>query len=226
MKHRNEYLGRVMGNDEVTYWIEHNLENYLRKNPEDQGEIEHILDYLVSDAAPSRLRSMSYEQAKRGAEKWVAALTKKGNDICETEQDVEVVTECACGNLRWVKLLSKRAYLREGRLMRHCVGSYYGKPVSIYSLRDRQNQPHCTIEVDEGVQQVKGRGNGSIHPKYVSAVLEFVQQFGTIRSSELRYMGYIELPDVAWELIERRYTNIPTITYGGKRYLYIHKEPT
>ena len=37
--------------------------------------------------------------------------------------------------------------------MSHCVASYYGRDVEIYSLRDKKNLPHCTLEKDN---QIKG----------------------------------------------------------------------
>jgi hypothetical protein len=38
--------------------------------------------------------------------------------------------------------------------MSHCVASYYGRDVEIYSLRDNKNLPHCTVEENK---QVKGK---------------------------------------------------------------------
>jgi len=38
--------------------------------------------------------------------------------------------------------------------MSHCVSSYYGRKVAIYSLRDKNNLPHATIEENN---QVKGK---------------------------------------------------------------------
>ncbi|WP_353889043.1 PcfJ domain-containing protein [uncultured Flavobacterium sp.] len=55
-----------------------------------------------------------------------------------------------------VTLKSESSYIREGKLMSHCVGSYYGRDKIIYSLRDSKNNPHCTIEHG---QQIKGKGN-------------------------------------------------------------------
>jgi hypothetical protein len=59
--------------------------------------------------------------------------------------------------------------------MSHCVASYYGRDTVIYSLRDSNNNPHCTIE--DG-NQIKGKGNGSVDPKYIDYVVKFLEKLG------------------------------------------------
>jgi hypothetical protein len=49
---------------------------------------------------------------------------------------------------KFVKLKSKPAFEREGKLMSHCVSGYHGREgIEIHSLRDEKNNPHCTIEI-------------------------------------------------------------------------------
>ena len=225
-----QYIDRCKGNQEVINFINTVVNAHVTKTgQEDQGEIEHILDYLLSDKAPKRLRKMSYEQAKQSAEKWVKSLIKKGNNITETEEDVKRLKMEMPDGFYWVKLKSENAYKREGNLMSHCVASYYGnKHVNIYSLRDANNQPHCTIELQKGAteaNQCKGRGNGEIHPKYISMVLDFFKKKNlTIRESELKYLGYLSFENnkETWKLIEKTFkaSSIKYLTFNGKKYLY------
>ena len=228
----NKYLNPDY-NKEVLTWINSNLKNYLNKvvdevtqNVENQGEIEHILDYLNSNAAPSRLRKMSYNEAKKGAEKWVAALTKKGNDITETESDTVLFKDFNDG-FKIVKLKSEDSYKREGNLMSHCVASYYGKSdCEVYSLRDAVNSPHCTIEIvrdGEYIQQIKGKGNGSIHPKYINYIMTFLKEIGQeVRGSELTNLGYDDVSHISgmWEFLEQNFDGIQFLSFGGTKYLY------
>ena len=213
---------------EVKSWINNNLKNYLKKNPENVGEIEHIIDFLNSDKAPNRLQKASYSEMKSSSEKWMKTLIKKGNNIVETEEDVDLEITFEHG-FRLVKLSSKEAYEREGSLMSHCVGSYHDNDNStIYSLRDSNNKPHCTMEItkdNEGeINQLKGKGNGSIHPKYISMVLKSLQHFGLeLRTSEVTYLGYDELSEQTWGLIDKNYTKVKEISFGGKRFLYRHQ---
>ena len=144
---------------EFVEWIEKNIK--LFKN---QTEGEHIIDYLLSSKAPKKLIRATYKQIKENTEKWNKALIKKGQHIKETEKDVEVVIDFKDG-FKAVKLIGKNAYKREGYLMRHCVESYYSKDDKIYSIRDKKNIPHCTLS--KSSQQIKGKGNGSINPKYI-----------------------------------------------------------
>ncbi|HOX21822.1 MAG TPA: hypothetical protein PLL10_00030 [Elusimicrobiales bacterium] len=131
---------------------------------------------------------------KKGAEKWTAALQKKGLKIEEKPEDVEVVKRWS-GGFRMVKLVGKRAYDREGALMRHCVASYYGKDDEIYSLRDKDNVPHATLS--RSSQQIKGKGNGSIHPKYVKYVVEFLEHLKIeVRDSEMQNLGYVNIEKI------------------------------
>lgn len=231
-KKYEEYVTNAGQNvQKVLPWIRVNLKNALTKKgvAENQTEIEHILDYLSSSEAPERIKFMSYEEAKVGAEKWVKRLRKKGADIIETDNDV--VTSLDFNNgVKFVRLKSKNAFKREGFLMSHCLGSYNPKSdVEIYSLRDAKNQPHCTIEVVKGsgdgrVQQVKGKGNGSIHPKYVKYVLTFLKQKGMdVRDNEMQNLGYDIPPDGAHEFLEKHFKDIKYVMFNNKKYLYRHQ---
>jgi hypothetical protein len=179
---KNYALG-LNASDVVVAWIEKRV-----KGKEPVSEVEHIIDYLISDKAPKRLDRATYKQMKSNAEKWNNTLIKKGGKIKETDDSVETVIDFGDG-FKVVKLIEKEAYDREGFLMRHCVASYFGKDKEIYSLRDSDNQPHCTIEKDN---QIKGKGNGDIHPKYIDYVVRFLEFTGMkVRDSEMEHLGYI-----------------------------------
>jgi hypothetical protein len=220
-----QYLQQAK-NEEVRNWINVNLRNYLKDNHEVITEVEHIIDYLNSDKAPNRLRKMSYEEAKGNAEKWTKSLIKRAADIVETEQDVEVAIDFKNG-VKLVKLVGKNAFLREGKLMRHCVASYYDKDgCSVYSLRDASNRPHCTIEVQHGendnINQIKGKGNGCIHPRYIKYVLKILKHFKIeVRDSEMSNLGYNSYEHDYLELLDKCYGDkIKYIMFNNKKYVY------
>ncbi len=213
--------------EEVKYWLNHNLVNYLNKpeNTENVSEIEHIIDYFNAQNFP-RLRKMSYADAKAGAEKWVKALVKKGNNIEEGITDVEVVIDFKDG-FKLVRLIGDNAFKREGALMSHCVGSYIGKQnTAIYSLRDSRNNPHCTIEVQgkDTINQIKGKGNGSIHPAYISYIVKTLEFFNVkVRDSEMQNLGYVNLDSVTKGLhkyIAELIPDMKTISLNGVIYTY------
>jgi len=224
----NKYTSYATGlnaREEVLLWINSVLKNYLKKSPDNQTEVEHILDYLMSSSAPTRLLKMSYKEAKSNTEKWNAALQKKGRDIVEGPEDLEQI-HLFNDNSRIVKLLSKKAYQREGHLMRHCLGGYdVNSSVEIYSLRDSKNLPHCTFEVlkdDEQINQIKGKGNGSIHPKYIEKVLKFLQLLDQdIRPSEMKNLGYYNIhPDLVGFAQKVKSDSDILTEIGGHHYVY------
>ena len=198
LRHVQEYTQHIEANDTVKKWVDSVLKNYLEKHQVETSEVEHILDYLHQRTKP--FERMSYEEACSEAEKWTKTLQKKAAHIKEEPGDVEVVLDFKDG-FKIVKLVGKAAYEREGYLMRHCSASYYGKDVEVYSLRDENNMPHCTMEKD---RQVKGKGNGDIHPKYVGYVVRFLEHVGMhVGDSEMLHLGYINLEDFRSELSEK-----------------------
>ena len=183
-------------NEEVSYWVNHNLKNYLEKskNVENVSEIEHAIDYLNSADAPKRLRKMSYREAIEASKRWLKTQIKKGSDLEEVEDvDFEVVLDFNDG-FKLVLLKSELAYKREGFLMGHCVASFFGRDSKVYSLRDSRNMPHCTMNLAGTFDQCKGKGNGPVHVKYVKYILDSLEHFGVdIKPREMSYLGYMYL---------------------------------
>ncbi|MFA5396660.1 MAG: PcfJ domain-containing protein, partial [Methanogenium sp.] len=181
------YARHLNANDFVITWIERVIGKYLKKNAVEIEEIEHIIDFLISPAAPRRISRMSYLEARASAERWNKTLQKKGTSINESKTDTQIILDFKDG-FKFVKLIGKAAYEREGYFMRHCVASYFDRDLEIFSLRDKQNMPHCTIEKDK---QIKGKGNGDISPKYIDYVVRFLEHTGmNVRDSEMAHLGY------------------------------------
>lgn len=220
------YLEQAL-NDEVKLWVSRNLKNYLEKNAENRDEIEHIIDYLNSPEAPPRLQKMSYLQAKSNADKWLKSQVKKGKTIDEKESDVEVFLDFGDG-FKIVKLIGENAYKKEGFLMGHCVASYYQGRSEIYSLRDKNCNPHATIEViiERGrINQVKGKGNGSIHPLYIRYILAFFSQINLeVESYELGRLGYKKIEDKTFAKV-KDIKGLAFLQVQESNYIYINSVP-
>ncbi len=215
-------------NSEIQMWLSTTLNKYLIKNEENQTEIEHIIDFLESDMAPVRLKRMSYIQAKASTEKWTQLLQKRGATIEETDNDTIPFIQYKSG-FKFVQLKSENSFKREGSLMSHCVASYYGKKdIKVYSLRDLFNKPHCTIEVvgDDSIEQIKGKGNGSIHPNYITYVVSFLKKLGMdVKSNELKNLGYVNVDEVTSgfsDFIKNSFPKAKFKTFNKINYLYIH----
>lgn len=181
-----EYAKFNNASDKVIKWLNTVFNNYYSKNEVTISEVEHVIDYLCQNTVV-KMQMMSYPQAVKKAEKWTLQLQKQANKITEKKGDTKVVLDFKDG-FKVVQLIGKNAFEREGKLMRNCVASYYGKDTKIYSLRDNFNNPHCTMEQD---QQIKGKGNGDTHPKYIKYVVAFLEWTGMkVRDSEMKHLGY------------------------------------
>jgi len=137
-----------------------------------------VLDYF--EANPDlNISRISIPEAIRQSERWTEELNKKALDN-EDPSGLKEVRKYPDG-FRWVKVTSAQSLDREGKLMKHCVGSYYDRVSSgssiIYSLRDKKNEPHCTVEVqDTELIQAQGKANGPIDDKYLKYVQDFVMK--------------------------------------------------
>ena len=81
------------------------------------------------------------------------------------------------------RVASKNDLEVEGNKMDHCVGSYSDLvergAANIYSLRDPQNNPHATINIDgmyKCIDQVQGKSNSDPKPLYKSMVKEWLSK--------------------------------------------------
>ena len=188
-----EYAGHLNASGEITAWLNTAGRKAIKDRKATVSELEHVLDFFVSVAAPSRLQKMSVVDAKRKAKEWSEANQKKGRDLTDGPDDIETLHDFGDGS-KIVKLKSKQALQREGFLMSHCSGGYNPESALIYSYRDAQNMPHATFEVQknsEEIIQIKGKGNGPIHPKCIHPILAFLKAVGMeIRPSDMVNLGY------------------------------------
>lgn len=189
------YAKHLNANSEILLWLQTTGKKALATEKTNATTLEHILDFFVSSAAPTRLQKMSIVDAKRKAEEWSKANQKKGRNFIDGDKDIETIHDFLDGT-RIVRLKTKKAFQREGFLMGHCAGGYSpdSADCQIYSYRDKSNSPHATFEVrktNNEIIQIKGKGNGAIHPKYIRPILAFLKTVGMeIRPNDMRNLGY------------------------------------
>jgi len=190
-KYRKYVIEFQEGNEAGLFFIDNQLSKYLESNQENQSEIEHILDYLYST---NKKFEIGYKTIKEKSRKWAKKLSENIDNSDEIEgEDYEVIKDFKDG-FRFVSLKTEKAYKREGLLMSHCVASYFGRDDEIYSLRDKKNNPHATLS--KSSQQIKGKGNGEIKPKYVEYVVSFLEELGIeVRDSEMKNLGYVNFEE-------------------------------
>lgn len=220
-----EYAKALDASEEVVDWIQSTLRAYLSKHAPSQGDIEHVLDYLCSKDGPQKLKRMSFVQAKEKSDAWLKTQMKKGQHIKESPRDTETIYKFDDGSAI-VKLVGKAAFQREGFLMSHCVAEWFNKKDQwVYSYRDKDNNPHATFEVinsGKEIQQIKGKGNGSIHPRYIEPILQFLKSIGfEVRDQEMKNLGYFYLKPKMKALVSEFYAKpLFTLNLGTKEYIF------
>lgn len=200
------YAKSLNANQDVLSWLATTGAKSLKTNAASSEDIEHIVDWLVVTDKKKCLK-MSLKDAIRLSKEWTEKNQNKPVVNEKDGVDTKLFIDFEDG-FKFKELLTKTAFQNEGSVMSHCLGGYNpSKDVSIYSLRDSKNQSHCTIEVrknSDEVVQVKGKGNGSIHPKYVNYVITFFEKLGMkIRKEEMKNLGYYWIYDEHIEFVKR-----------------------
>ena len=139
-------------------------------------DIEHAIGWLQT-FEPTKALNVSVPDAIKQGNLLIEKNNKKASD---GDGKIEVLYKFKDG-YTIVNCLDTQALKREGKLMGHCVGDdkqnyirdVADKSMQIWSLRDSNNGPHCTISYnveDREVTQIKGKQNEGIVAKYIPYV--------------------------------------------------------
>lgn len=175
-----KWLGNAVYTHETTE--RNNLDSV--DNPEElnvyNNDVRYIADYLNgSQEIPGNVWEMNWQSVFNLSEDWHEEL-KRGIKYTGEYKHKEVVYEFDNG-FTIVDVDTEHDLETEGDLMGHCVGGYCDDVaegiMTIYSLRDKRNKPHATIEVtDSGfVEQIKGKGNDAPAEKYRGMIRQWLQ---------------------------------------------------
>ena len=172
--------------DNIEKWKDTVLTNFIKKKGASaisKVEIDHIVDWMSSPDAEkyvNRLYRISVPAALNHSHLWTERLNKKAKKLLDNERDLDglkIIKKFNDG-FSIIELDSEEDYAKEGHFMGHCVYSYFGrKSAVIFSLRDKKNEPHCTIEFDpkrKYIIQIKGKGNSDVHEKYRPYLINFL----------------------------------------------------
>ena len=149
---------------------------------------------------PAKMHKLTMMQALEASVRWHEDISSRSERIRADQADfggdpnsVQVLADGGQG-WRWVRVTSPEGLDYEGNAMGHCVGrGGYDTGVTIISLRDKHNMPHCTIEWDDKsrwVKQVQGRANGPVVEKYHRSVVSFVNGLEPLAVQDANQFGH------------------------------------
>ena len=136
-------------------------------------DLDHVVDYIAQlpEREQNKLYKLNFKQLLQKVVNWDEEMEAQVTKAKLDKSNIgEVIIDFKNG-YKFIKLnKTEDSYKYEGNVMGHCVGSNFNhyQHSDIYSLRDKNNEPHATIEVKKGgVYQIKGKNNKAPIPKYI-----------------------------------------------------------
>jgi len=171
-------MGRLSGTHKYDVWMGREVANNLELINR-QSDFQFIIDWAKKDKPD--IFSLSFEEAMSKSKEWHGNLKTTGKyRIFKEDKDEKRVVYVSRDNKFFFMLLNPDELKVEGDIMKNCLSSYKNKLLKGYSLiismRDVENQPHVTIEVDvrtSSVTQVRGKANSSPAREYMKVITEF-----------------------------------------------------
>jgi len=180
-------ISEKLGTNKYSVWIA----KEARKNPElleDYQGMSSVIDWATANKAD--IFRFSFEEAKKEEENWHESLINNpviSEKIKNKEIDEDRIIFRCSDNKYFFYLLNEYDLSVEGNQMMHCVGgANYKQKVRnaaenkggsfIVSLRDEQNRPHVTIEINSNTGneiQIRGKGNSNLSSKLKKKIIEF-----------------------------------------------------
>jgi len=134
--------------------------------------------FAPNDTRLRRCDRINFDTAAKAGALWFKDVTENVWLYIKDKPPVIVTYE---RGYHWVRMTTALNFEREGRLMGHCVGNgtYYecwrDGVSEFYSLRDTNNEPHATLQVDKNkLIQCKGKQNRRPDDRYQPYIRRFV----------------------------------------------------
>lgn len=183
-----DWASLALAQGETLYWFD---PIQVRRRPFWQM-LEHIVNWFNSWSPTdtrlplARLTRINFSTAATAANLWMSNISR---NLWDFVKDKPPVTKTYEDGFHWVRLITNLHFERESKLMNHCVGngSYYSMyrrgDAEYYSLRDKHNNPHCTVEVyvqrgSRSVRQCKGNSNRKAASCYQKFIRRFFNDMG------------------------------------------------
>ena len=201
---------------------------------DDLDEIHDFFRGHVLDNPNYNLGTKSFQEAYDDSVEWHNAISQRGSgkfylpfkrDESGNIVDEKIVHRFEDGSMM-VRVEDPNDLDVEGNFMHHCVGSYARQVESgyctIYSLRNKFNNPEATIEVenDGKVKQIKGPNNSEIHDdEQVEKIKEFFEGRDDIKKESGE--GYAHRRASEWDNSEVDWSTYPDeVEYAMREFAY------
>jgi len=185
----------------VKRWIEKQNKQGLPLLNEDINGVRDWLFSLPEDNPKmvNKLQKLNWPMAIEHQKKWHSLINKKSqkSQIFDGDPDAIKIIKILPNGFKWVEILTSEGKDYEGNAMGHCVGRGAYDDKIIYSLRDTNNLPHCTIEYDKNkhsIPQIQGKANQVIIDKYHKDVFDFITETLNVKKQNilgLNKIGYV-----------------------------------
>ena len=150
--------------------------------------LELTIDYFLSlsDRDRGKIYKKTFEVVEQEAYEWSLKPKAKRSQL-KSGVDYEVLYKD--GDYTWVELKTELAYQSEGEYMSNCLSESKPKPgLTLFSLWDKQNAPHVTIEVKlkpsgpmgavtAEMKQIRGKQNAAPVGRYKDIAARFVKKW-------------------------------------------------
>lgn len=201
----------------INNWIEKN-----KNKAKDLNELNHVHDFLEKKYKNKKSINFSYKEAVLKATKWTTDLNNKNKTKLKQGLSKDILKFES--GMKIVNLLDKDSKNWEGYWMKHCVSSYEDHS-GIFSLRDLNNYPHCTIEINENkVVQIKGKANSIVKSKYSKYIIDFLKFINLeVPTQEIINIGLFPLNNDLINVLNYHFNNLKIETINKKDFLEINE---
>jgi len=148
---------------------------------------QSVFDYFKAKKVDPLNPPLSYQQAKQGSEQYHQQFYEQ-KELARYKTPVTAGERV--GNMFMVEV-TEEDEKAEGINMQNCIGDscLVSETNRIYSLRDGNNNPHVSIEIEDGtVSQIKGKQNESPNLSYSEYVVEWLSKYPDIKLGNLDNM--------------------------------------
>ena len=142
-----------------------------QQNPRQEFD-QSIFDYFKGSGIDPLDPFLSYVEFQRQSDQWHKERYEKSKSM---KYKTPVTAGEQVGDMFMVTL-TEEDEVAEGKNMQNCIGDmcFVGPDNDIYSLRDKKNRPHVSIEIKDGkVSQIKGKQNKTPVPVYINYIVKW-----------------------------------------------------